>query len=86
MEDNADESTFKSSSTATSVVVATLLTKTLMLRCKPSTHPNNENVNLWSWKYCFWKSNQGNQDSGNQKNVIHRQRPDMKNRHTQQRT
>ena len=29
----------------------------------------------------IWKSNQGNQDSsGNQKNVIQGQRPDMKNR------
>ena len=33
------------------------------------------------------KSNQGNQGySGNQKNAIHGQRPDMENRHTQQRT
>ena len=32
-------------------------------------------------------SNQGNKDySGNQKNVIKGQRPDMENRHTQQRT
>ena len=35
----------------------------------------------------FIKSNQGNQGySGNQKNVIQRQRPDIENRHTQQRT
>ena len=33
------------------------------------------------------KINQGKQDSsGNQKNVIQRQRPDMENRQTQQRT
>ena len=33
------------------------------------------------------KNNQGNQDSsGNQENVIVGQRPDMKNRHIQQRT
>ena len=33
------------------------------------------------------KSNQGNQGySGNQKNVIQEQRPDMENRHTKQRT
>ena len=32
-------------------------------------------------------SNQGNQDSsGNQKNVIQGQRPDMENRHSRQRT
>ena len=35
----------------------------------------------------LWKSNQGNQGyNGNQKNVIQEQRPDMENRHTQQRT
>ena len=34
-----------------------------------------------------WKSNQGNQDySGNQKNEIQGQRPDIENRHTRQRT
>ena len=34
-----------------------------------------------------WGNNQGNQGySGNQKNGIQGQRPDMKNRHTQQRT
>ena len=34
-----------------------------------------------------WESNQGNQGySGNQKNVIKGQRPDMENRHTQKRT
>ena len=33
------------------------------------------------------KSNQGNQGySGNQKNAIQGQRPDMENRHTQQKT
>ena len=33
------------------------------------------------------KSNQGNQGySGNQKNAIQGQRPDMENKHTQQRT
>ena len=37
-------------------------------------------------KYMF-KSNQGNQGySGNQKNVIQGQRPEMENRHSQQRT
>ena len=36
---------------------------------------------------CMYKNNQGNQDSsGNQKNVIHGQKPDIENRHTQQRT
>ena len=36
-----------------------------------------------SGKYCF-KNNQGNQGySGNQKNVIQGQRPDIENRHTQ---
>ena len=31
----------------------------------------------------MWKSNQGNQgSSGNQKNTVHGQRPDMENRHT----
>ena len=35
----------------------------------------------------YRKSNQGNQGySGNQKNVIQGQRPDMENRHTHQRT
>ena len=35
----------------------------------------------------MYKSNQGNQGySGNQKNAIQGQRPDMENRHTQQRT
>ena len=34
-----------------------------------------------------WKSNQGNQSySGNQNNATQIQRPDMENRHTQQRT
>ena len=43
-------------------------------------------------KYIFhfkqWlESNQGNQcSSGNQKNITQGQRPDMENRHTQQRT
>ena len=32
------------------------------------------------------KSNQGNQGYSNQKNVIQGQRPDMENKHTQQRT
>ena len=34
-----------------------------------------------------WKNNQENQGySGNEKNVIQWQRPDMENRHTQQKT
>ena len=38
-------------------------------------------------RFANLKSNQGNQDSsGNQKNVIQGQRPDIENRHTQQRT
>ena len=36
--------------------------------------------------YSCWESNQGNQGySGNQNNAIHGRRPDMENRHTQQR-
>ena len=42
--------------------------------------------NLRKKKHQFLKSNQGNQGySGNQKNVLEGQRPDMENRHTQQR-
>ena len=46
---------------------------------------NFDEILHYVYKICG-KSNQGNQDfSGKQKNVIQRQRPDMENRHTEQR-
>ena len=53
------------------------------------------NKTSWAWVLLncgldfdeILKSNQGNQDSsGNKKNVIQGERPDMENTHTQQRT
>ena len=42
---------------------------------------------FFSGVFSFKKSNQGNQGySVNQKNVVQGQRPDVENRHTQQRT
>ena len=49
------------------------------MRTKINIYGSKKSLNL--------KSNQGNDGySGNQKNVIHGQRPDMENKHTQQRT